>query len=219
MNSANFYDLIRKTVFGGSLTRPQVIGIDALLSSCDDLGVSDSRHRAYILATPMIETGGSFAPIVESLNYSISALTSKFGSRITTAQANQYGRTAQHAADQVAIGNIIYGGEWGLRNLGNTKPGDGYRFRGRGLVQTTGRRLYELFGYADNPDAVCDVKVSATIMVRGMRDGIFTGKRLSDYLGKSTDWIGARRTVNGTDRATDIARYAQQFHDELGEAA
>ncbi|MGO7115562.1 hypothetical protein ACCS79_03520 [Rhizobium johnstonii] len=215
MNNAKFYDIVRETVFGGSLTKAQVDGINALLSSCDDLGVSDSRHRAYILATPMIETGGSFEPVVESLSYSVSALTAKFGNRISTAQANQFGRTAQHPADQVAIGNIIYGGNWGLKNLGNTKLGDGYKFRGRGLVQTTGRRLYELFGYADNPDAVCDVKVSAAIMVRGMRDGIFTGKRLSDYLGKTTDWAGARRTVNGTDRAADVARFAQAYHQAL----
>jgi predicted chitinase len=42
----------------------------------------------------------------------------------------------------VAIANIIYGGEWGRKNLGNTQPGDGWRFRGGGLPQITGRANY-----------------------------------------------------------------------------
>jgi len=199
-------------VFGKSYTPAQVAGIDALLDACGVHGVTDGRQIAYILATPMIETGGSFVPIVESLNYSTTALLSKFPNRITKAQAEAYGRNTKHAANQVAIGNIIYGGTWGAKNLGNTLEGDGFKYRGRGLVQTTGRRLYEIFGHEDDPDAVCDVKVSADIMVRGMRDGTFTGKKLADYFGPKTDWVGARRIVNGTDRAADIANYAKKFY-------
>ena len=38
--------------------------------------------------------------------------------------------------------NFIYGGEWGKRNLGNIDPDDGFRFRGGGLIQLTGRANY-----------------------------------------------------------------------------
>ena len=51
----------------------------------EDEGVTDLRQVAYVLATPMIETGGSFIPIVESLNYSTDALVAKFGKRIGAA--------------------------------------------------------------------------------------------------------------------------------------
>ncbi|MFS8051571.1 hypothetical protein QD357_01970 [Rhizobium sp. BR 317] len=220
MDHAKFFAAVRTTVFGGRLSTNQVNGAEALIDACASLSVVDDRHIAYILATPMIETGGTFVPITESLNYSAAALTAKFGNRITAAQANQYGRTASHPADQESIGNIIYGGTWGAKNLGNTQPGDGYLFRGRGLVQTTGRRLYALFGHADNPDEVCDVNVSAAIMVKGMRDGTFTGKKLSDYFNATvTDWVNARRIVNGTDRADDIAGYAKKFAVALAAAA
>lgn len=211
MDRSKLFPAVRSSLFGGSLAQTQVDGINALLDACDALNVTDPRQIAYILASPMIETGGSFVPITESLNYSSTALTAKFGKRITPALAAQYGRTSAHPANQEAIGNIIYGGPWGAANLGNTQPGDGFLFRGRGLVQTTGRRLYAIFGHADNPDDVCDVKVSADIMVKGMRDGTFTGKKLSDYFGVATDWVNARRIVNGLDRATDIANDAQKF--------
>jgi putative chitinase len=212
MNTAEFFAAARTSVFGGKLAQTQVDGITALLEACADLGVVDDRHVAYILATPMIETGGTFVPITESLNYSSTALMSKFGKRITPAQAAQYGRTNTHPANQEAIGNIIYGGPWGAADLGNTQPGDGNLFRGRGLSQVTGRRLYTIFGYADNPEAVATLRVSAEIMVKAMRDGMFTGKKLGDYFSATvTDFVNARRIVNGLDRATDMAVYAKKF--------
>lgn len=220
MDKAKFFAAIRKNPFGGSLTQSQVTGIEALLCECDTQGVTDLRHIAYILATPMIETGGSFEPITESLNYSAGALISKFPNRISSADATKYGRTANHPANQEMIGNIIYGGEWGKKNLGNTQPGDGYKYRGRSLVQTTGRRLYEIFGYADNPDGLKEIKPAAFVMVKGMKDGTFTGVKLSDFLNASKeDWRGARKTVNGTDRADDIANHAKTFYAALKAAS
>lgn len=219
MNRQSFFASIRKNPFNG-LTQAQVDGVDAILDECESQVVTDQRQIAYILATPMIETGGTFEPITESLNYSASSLISKFPNRISNAEAFKYGRTANQKANQEMIGNIIYGGEWGKKNLGNSQPGDGYKFRGRSFPQLTGRRLYEIFGYADNPDAVNTVRVGAQIMVKAMKEGIFTGKRLSDYFSASKeDWVNARRIVNGTDRADDIAKFAKTFYKALKDAS
>lgn len=84
------------------------------------------------------EAGGTYEPIVESLNYSEQALNKKFGNRINLAQARQFGRNTAHSADQRSIANIIYGGEWGRIHLGNTQPNDGWATRRRGLSQLTG---------------------------------------------------------------------------------
>jgi hypothetical protein len=109
----------------------------------------------------------------------------------------------------------------GRKNLGNTQPGDGARFKGRGYVQITGRRNYadwtqrlrvDLVG---NPERAEDPKVAAEICVDGMRLGTFTGKKLADY----STFQGMRRVVNGTDKAALIASYAETFQRALLAAA
>ncbi|WP_210253139.1 hypothetical protein, partial [Beijerinckia sp. L45] len=58
--------------------------------------------------------------------------------------------------------------------------------------------------------------VAAAIMFYGMTLGWFTGKKLSDYFhGTATDWVDARRIINGTDHDTDIAAIAQHFFAAL----
>ena len=97
--------------------------------------------------------------------------------------------------------------------LGNTQPGDGYRFRGRGYVQITGRANYTKFGIADTPDDALKPDVAARIMVDGCTRGMFTSKKLSDYL--PGDYVNARRVINGIDKAAVIAGYARTFEAAL----
>lgn len=219
MNRASFFNSIRKSIFNGSLSQSQVTGLDAILDASEKFGVTDLRMVAYAMATPMIETGGTYEPISESLNYSVEALRSKFGNRISAADAARYGRTAMQKANQEAIANIIYGGAWGKENLGNTQPGDGWKYKGRSLVQLTGRRNYAKFDLEDNPDDALKIETAAEIMVEGMRDGLFTGKKFSDYFGTNAQWVQARRMINSLDKAQEIANYAMKFHTALQSAS
>jgi putative chitinase len=112
--------------------------------------------------------------------------------------------------------------------LGNTEPGDGIRFAGRGFVQLTGRGNYaradaelKLSGVLlDNPDLALTPSLAAKMLERGMREGWFTGRKLRDFLpvaGPATraEFMAARRVVNGTDRADLIADYALRFAEAL----
>lgn len=106
----------------------------------------------------------------------------------------------------------------GRKTLGNDQPGDGFRFRGRGHVQLTGRRNYKRMGEKIGepleraPDLALDPEISAQVMFSGMLDGDFTGARLDRYItAKRCDFINARRVVNGTDRAATIADHAAKF--------
>lgn len=107
------------------------------------------------------------------------------------------------------------------KTLGNTIAGDGYRFRGRGHVQLTGRANYVKAGkklgidLAAKPDMALDPAVSARVCIVGMMEGWFTGKELGDYFNDHANWVDARRIVNGTDRAALIAGYAMDFHSAL----
>ena len=90
--------------------------------------------------------------------------------------------------------------------------GDGWRYRGRGLLQITGRDNYAKYGIANDPDQALDPIKAVEILSDGMINGRFTGKKLSDFFtATATDWTGARRIINGADRAVDIAAYAKKF--------
>jgi putative chitinase len=107
----------------------------------------------------ILHESGGLENIEENLNYTSKALLGKFGRhRITEEQAQKYGRTTTQKANQVAIANTLYGGAWGRKNLGNTEPGDGWKYRGRGLIQVTGKDNYRAVGdklgidLVNNPD-------------------------------------------------------------------
>ena len=90
---------------------------------------------------------------------------------------------------------------------------------GRGLIQITWKTNYLKFGIKD-PDMALTWPVSLDVAFRGMILGMFTGKKLSDYIkpGKVPDFVGARAIINGTDKAKLIAGYANSFLDALTQA-
>lgn len=106
----------------------------------------------------------------------------------------------------------------GRRDLGNTQPGDGYRYRGRGYVQITGRANYEKYAritgkdLVGQPDLALEPETALFILVHGFRTGAFTGKKLTDFINENqTDFINARRCINALDRAQEIAALAEKF--------
>jgi putative chitinase len=116
--------------------------------ACVQWGIDTFREVASFLANINVESAG-LTQLTESLNYSCAALIAKFSrERISVADANRYGRGNGHAADQEALANILYGGAWGAKNLGNTQPGDGWRFKGYGPKEITGRANQTAFANA-----------------------------------------------------------------------
>lgn len=125
-----------------------------LQGTCKAFDITSPRRIVGFLSQIGHESQG-LRKLEENLNYSTDALLSMFGRhRITVEQARKFGRRPGQAANPEGIANAIYGGEWGLRNLGNTQPGDGYRFRGRGLKQLTGRDNYKRAGQALGEDFI-----------------------------------------------------------------
>ncbi|MDQ0422275.1 putative chitinase [Peteryoungia aggregata LMG 23059] len=125
-------------------------------------GCTNRDRLAEFLGNVAHETGG-FTRLAENLNYSVSGLLTGFGRhRISKVDAQDLGRTASRPANQVGIANAIYGGEFGRKELGNTKPGDGWKYRGSGPGQITGRANFETVEketgvpVVENPDLLRD---------------------------------------------------------------
>ena len=112
---------------------------------CPKYGI-DSADIFHEFFSNVLHESGCFMIVSESLNYSVESLLSMFSrQRISVDEASRFGRKKGQTANEPAIGNAIYGGEWGKRNLGNEKPFDGYLFRGAGPMQITGRANFTAF--------------------------------------------------------------------------
>ncbi len=107
--------------------------------------------------------------------------------------------------------------------LGNRKPGDGFRYRGRGQSMITGldnyARFADLLGIdlVGNPDLALDPEYAWQIIELGMAHGLFTGRTLGASVAAHATvvphaaFVEARRVINGTDKAELIAGYAVEL--------
>lgn len=197
MNRSDFFAAIRKSLFAGSISQSQVNGINAILNEAE-ARKTPMRHLAYMLATAYHETAQTMQPVRETLA----------------------------SSDDVAIKRLEKAWADGklpwVKKPYWRKDADGKSWLGRGLVQITHKDNYITLGevvrvdLVADPDAAMSMPVAIKIMFEGMNKGLFTGKKLSDYLdGPLADYVGARSIINGTDKDKMIAGYANEFASAL----
>lgn len=195
MHRASFYSAIRGPLFGGRLSQSQVEGMEAVLDEWQRRPAGgDRRWLAYMLATAFHETASTFRPVRETL-----ADSDEEAIRILDL-AFRKGRLSR------------------VREPYWRKDADGRSWLGRGLVQLTHKRNYEIMSRETGidlvaaPERAMDMAVAVRILFSGMEKGLFTGRKLGDYFAPGrAGWVNARRIINGLDRAETIAGHGRVF--------
>lgn len=205
MNLATFFDEVRPEL-GGTLSKPQVEGMEALLDAFDRHTVTDPHHAADILANVKRETGGYMYPIKETVfphhkdkdpsdATVISRLERAWKAGKLKWVTEPYWRDGGFGRGQIQLSHVNY--------------------------EKMGKRLG--IDLAGHPELALVPKISADIAVVGMMEGRFTGKRLSDYTFPEDLDNGPkhhpRRIVNGPDGSDmEIMRDHMMFYNALMKA-
>ena len=193
----------------------QALGIDAkwldpLNEVFEKYDINTSIRQAAFIGQCAHESN-NFTVLHENLNYKAESLRALFSqSRISDADCQLYGRTPEHPANQEAIANCIYGGDFG-RKMGNNEKGDGFAYCGKGLIQLTGKENYVNCGsglgvdLVGNPNWLLDPKYAA------LSAGWFWNKKGLNSLADTQDLETMIRRINGgllglDDRKAKIAK-------------
>jgi putative chitinase len=99
-----------------------------------------------------------------------------------------------------------------------------YPWHGRGYVQLTWERNYKKAArelgipFDKNPELALESKPAAAVLVKGSMEGWFTSKKIPDYITlNKSDWINARKVINGIDKRYEIASIAKDYDETLKE--
>lgn len=122
---------------------PDTRNVDTVVSVVDQykdkFGLNTDLRLGHFLAQVREEVGSEFKVLRENLNYRSDALRKIFGNRFTEVQAREYGRGV-NSANQEMIANIAYANRLGN---GDADSGDGWKYRGAGCLQITGKGNFE----------------------------------------------------------------------------
>jgi putative chitinase len=122
---------------------------EAICEILPKYGITTPRRVAHFVSQCAHESN-NFNSLEENLNYSEKSLLAVFGRYFGPAPKRN---AAEYARNPEKIANYVYQDEFRSSKMGNTKAGDGWLFRGRGLKQLTGRENYTNFGKSVNMTA------------------------------------------------------------------
>ena len=175
----------------------------------EKFGVNTPLRLAHFLAQTGHESGG-FRITTENLNYSAKGLCNIFKKYFTPESAAEYQRKPEK------IANIVYANRMGN---GNQASGDGYKFRGRGFIQLTGKTNYQAFdktvedNIEANPDLVATKYPLLSAAWFWSKNGLNT---IADQ-GNTTEVVTkiTKKVNGGTIGLEDRVKHFKEYHQLL----
>lgn len=150
-------------------------------SRMKEAGITANRLRLCHFLTQIATETGGFTIFDENMNYSAERMCQVWPSRFHSVEA---ARPFAHNPEKLA--NNVYGGR-----MGNVDPGDGWKYHGRGFMQTTGRDNYTRIGHAADPERLADPLVALDAAVEEWSHGALNAVADRDNI------ISIRRVING----------------------
>ena len=172
---------------GGNKSRKKMIAL--IEAKMEKYGITNSYMKNAMMGTILSE--GGFEGVAENMNYTTPGRLAEVWSTFSTYKnskgqtirapkgqgskyANALAKSGKYVKNPEALGNFIYG-----NRMNNDKPGDGYKYRGRGLNQLTGKGAYKSLGdklgvdLINNPDLLIqDPDLQAEVAVKFLADRI-----------------------------------------------
>lgn len=161
--------------------------VDALNVTCEKFEINTPERIAGFLSQIGHESGG-LKLVVESLNYRADMLLRFWPKRFTIELAQAY------AMKPEKIANRAYCDKNGN---GDEASGEGFKYRGRGLIQLTGKDNYTAFGNACGVDAVSHPEIVESPDVAALSAGWFWSTHRLNALADASDVEGMTRRING----------------------
>lgn len=168
------------------------LGIDAdkwykpLMDTFVKYGISTTKRQAAFLGQCMHESN-NFKTLEENLYYSANALMRVWPSRFP-----DHDTADKYANNPEKIANKVYAGR-----MGNTEEGDGFKFRGRGVIQLTGKDAYLFCGSALGIDTITNPDIILTPQYACLSAGWVWGKKGLNPIADIGDIKEITRRVNG----------------------
>jgi putative chitinase len=162
--------------------------VDALNNTFEKFGIVTRNQQAMFIGQCSHESG-NFKMLQENLNYKAATLMKLWPKRFPTIKvANQYAGNAR------AIANKVYADRMGNRDEAS---GDGYRFRGKGLVQLTGHSNHFHAGKALGVDFVMEPDLVATPRYAALTAGWFWSTHNLNSPADALDFVKVTKIING----------------------
>jgi len=187
-------------------------------------GITDKFLQKAIIANMKKECG--LVPKEENLNYSKTGnprIRSIFGSRVASLTDEELNAAK---ANPEVFAELIYGSGNSIgKSMGNTEPGDGWKYRGRGYIQLTGKNNYKYFGdlsgfdIVENPDwLVNNPSLSAMVSVNFVKYGLKNNLTFTDQKSANkavTQIIGGRGLNLNTGYGAELLAKVNQYSEEI----
>ncbi len=220
------------------VTKPAVSGkdqaptggiLDTIKAAMESFGITNPFAKSALLAN--IEKESGFKPRSENLaaygKTSNERIRQIFTTRVTGLSDEELTKIKQ---DPVAFGDLVYGMNTKLgQGMGHTQPGDGYKYRGRGFIQITGKNNYAAFGkmigedLVGNPDKANEpfvaAKIAAAFVVKGLRNKLDFSSMAEANRAVTQAVGGARLNLNvgiGAEILAKVEKYSAKY---IGEAS